>query len=191
MIGQRKRCEQSVHGKKDYPQIPVAHLSDWRPTANAAVLLDLLLYRMIDDALNPLILNNSAVGPNTHCLKVLSGFHCGVLVESSSPISSAQSTHHFLAWNRRYYTVLYFLVTPLSLFRPQRVNPLLILSVQAFKQMFRQHRPSTRRQRQGGANYFFVCAHRFLRSQLCIEQLNINIVFGIVPNAIERWFAGL
>jgi hypothetical protein len=32
-------------------------------------------------SLNPLILNNSAVGPNMHCLKVLSGFHCSVLDE--------------------------------------------------------------------------------------------------------------
>jgi hypothetical protein len=32
---------------------------------------------MIDDALNPLNSNHSAIGPNTHCLKVLSGFHCG------------------------------------------------------------------------------------------------------------------
>lgn len=71
-------------GKKDYAQIPAAHFSDWRPTANAAVLLDRLLYRMIDDALNPLILNNSAVGPNTHCLKVLSGFHCSFLCEPST-----------------------------------------------------------------------------------------------------------
>lgn len=70
-------------GKKNYAQIPAAHLSDWRPTANASVLLDHLLYRVIDDALNPLILNNSAVGPNTHCLKVMSGFHCGVLGEPS------------------------------------------------------------------------------------------------------------
>ena len=37
---------------------------------------------MIDDALNPLDLNNSAVGPSTHCLKVLSGFHSGILVET-------------------------------------------------------------------------------------------------------------
>jgi hypothetical protein len=71
-------------GKKDYPQVPAAHLSDWRPTANATVLLDRLLYRMIDDALNPLILNNSAVGPNSHCFKVLSGFHCAVLGEPST-----------------------------------------------------------------------------------------------------------
>src|SRR6266481_2018494 len=32
---------------------------------------------------------------------------------SSSPVSSTQSIHHFLARNRRYYTVLYFLVTSL------------------------------------------------------------------------------
>jgi len=68
-------------GKKDYAQILAAHLGDWRPTANATVLLNLLLYRVIDDALNPFDLNDSAVGPNTHCLKVMSGFHCGVLGE--------------------------------------------------------------------------------------------------------------
>lgn len=73
-------------GEKDYAQIPAAHLSDWPPTANATVLLDFLLYRMIDDALNPLILNNSAVSPNTHRLKVLSGFHCGILREASVAI---------------------------------------------------------------------------------------------------------
>src|SRR5437773_785352 len=44
---------------------------------------------------------------------------------SSSLISSAQSIHHFLARDRSYYNVLYFLVTSLSLFCPQRVNPLL------------------------------------------------------------------
>ena len=71
-------------GKKDYAQILVTHLSNWRPTANATVFLDLLLYRMIDDPLNPLILNKSAVRPNTHCLKVLSGFHYGVLGEQST-----------------------------------------------------------------------------------------------------------
>jgi hypothetical protein len=71
-------------GEKDYAQILAAHLGDWRPTANATVLLDLLLYRVIDDALNPLDLNDSAVGPNTHCLKVMSGFHCGVLGELST-----------------------------------------------------------------------------------------------------------
>src|SRR5260370_10877542 len=36
----------------------------------------------------------------------------------SSPVASAQSIHHFLARNRRYYTVLHFLVTSLSLFCP-------------------------------------------------------------------------
>jgi hypothetical protein len=70
-------------GKKDNAQIPAAHLSDRRPTANATVFLDHLLYRVIDDALNPLVLNNSAVGPNAHCLKVVSGFHCGLLGEPS------------------------------------------------------------------------------------------------------------
>jgi hypothetical protein len=77
MIGQRKRLNSLSVGMKDYAQIPAAHLGDWSP-ANATVLLDQLLYRVIDDALNPLDLNDSAVGPNTHCLKVVSGFHCGV-----------------------------------------------------------------------------------------------------------------
>jgi hypothetical protein len=39
---------------------------------------------VIDDALNPLNLNNSAVGPKTHCLKVLSGFHWCVLGKLST-----------------------------------------------------------------------------------------------------------
>jgi hypothetical protein len=78
--------------KKDYAQIPVAHLCDWRPTANATVLLDFLLCRMIDDALNPLNSNHSVVGPNTHCLKVLSGFHCGAQkAVDATPTATADS----------------------------------------------------------------------------------------------------
>lgn len=49
-------------GKKDYAQIPVTHFGDWSPAANAAVLLDLLLGRMLDDSLNPVDSNNSAAG---------------------------------------------------------------------------------------------------------------------------------
>jgi hypothetical protein len=77
MIGQRKRCEQFLRREEGLRANTDCHLFDWRPTSNATVLLDLLLCRMIDDALNPLNSNHSAIGPNTHCLKVLSGFHCG------------------------------------------------------------------------------------------------------------------
>jgi len=48
--------------KKYYAQIPAALFIDWRPTADATIRLDLLLYRVIDNALNPLEFNDSAVG---------------------------------------------------------------------------------------------------------------------------------
>jgi len=50
MIGQRKRCEQFARREEGLRANTLAHLSDWRPTANATVLLDHLLYRMIDNA---------------------------------------------------------------------------------------------------------------------------------------------
>src|SRR5438046_950378 len=84
MIGQRKRCEQFVRREEGLRANTCRPSQRLVPNANATVLLDLLLYRVIDDALNPLILNNSAVGPKTHCLKVLSRFHCGVLAEPST-----------------------------------------------------------------------------------------------------------
>src|SRR6266404_6644953 len=86
MIDQRKRCEQSVRREEGLRANTCCPFCDWRPTANETVLLDPLLCRMIDDALNPLNSNHSAVGPNTHCLKVLRGFHCGVPGEPSMPI---------------------------------------------------------------------------------------------------------
>lgn len=44
---------------------------------------------MVDDALNPLILNNCAVWPSTHCLKILSGFHQDIPGEPPALRSSA------------------------------------------------------------------------------------------------------
>ena len=84
MIDQRKRCEQSVRREEGLHANTCRPSRGLAPNDESAVLLNLFLYRVIDDALNPLDLNDSAVGPNTHCFKVMSGFHYGFLCVPST-----------------------------------------------------------------------------------------------------------
>jgi hypothetical protein len=72
-----------MHGlsvwKQYNAQKPAVHLRNWRPASNPPVLLNGLLDRMIDNALNPLIANDGAVRPLTSRLEVGGALHFAIL----------------------------------------------------------------------------------------------------------------
>jgi hypothetical protein len=61
--------------EQDDAQNAILHFCDPRPTANPAVGLNFLAQGVLNDALNPFIPNDSAVGALAGVLKVLRGLH--------------------------------------------------------------------------------------------------------------------
>jgi hypothetical protein len=78
--------------------------------------------------------------------------------------SRTQSLHHLISWYGSNFAFVDFPDSSLNFISPQRINALLILTVQAVQKMLCQHCSGARRKRQRRANYFFVRTHRFLHS---------------------------
>lgn len=52
-------------------QVSTVHFSDSSPPTNSTIGLDLLSFRSLDDALNPLIFDQRAVGPGPHRQEII------------------------------------------------------------------------------------------------------------------------
>ena len=61
--------------KQNDPQIPPAHFRNGCPAANPAILLNNFILRVVDDMLNPFLLDDGTIRTLTHGMKVLGEFH--------------------------------------------------------------------------------------------------------------------
>ncbi len=61
--------------QQNAPQIPPVHLRNGRPTANPAILLNDFFLRVVNDMLNPFLLDDGAIWALTRGMKVLGEFH--------------------------------------------------------------------------------------------------------------------
>jgi len=66
----------SLSVRQEYnPQVSSAHLGNWSPAANSTILLNNLLHRVFNDALNPFQLNRCPIGALAHRAEVLCELH--------------------------------------------------------------------------------------------------------------------
>jgi len=75
--------------EQDNSQCAIFHFGDARPTANSAIRLNFLAQWILNNALNPFILNEGAVGALAGILEVLCELHCF----NYTVLSTSQSTH--------------------------------------------------------------------------------------------------
>ena len=68
----------SIRKEYNAQKLPV-HLFNWCPAPNSSILLNGFLDRMIDYALNPLVVDNSAVWSPTGRVEIGSALHLAIL----------------------------------------------------------------------------------------------------------------